>query len=156
MKIEFICIGKTSKKYIEEGINEYIKRIEHYTTFNFSTIKDIKNTKNMPVSTYKEKEGQLILSKISDKDFVVLLDEKGKMFNSINFSKFIENKQITGVRKLFFIIGGAYGFCKSVYERANFKLSLSPMTFSHQPVRILFLEQLYRAFTIIKNESYHK
>lgn len=156
MKLELLCIGKTSKKYIEEGIAEYEKRIKHYIDFEIRYIKDIKDTKNMSPDIFKETEGKLILSKISDSDFLILLDEKGKMYDSVKFSNLIENKMVTGVKKLIFVIGGAYGFSAEVYKRANSLLSLSPMTFSHQPVRILFTEQLYRAFSIIKNEPYHK
>lgn len=155
MKISLFFVGKTSKKYIEEGIKEYEKRIKRYINFEIEIISDLKNAKNFPADLFKEKEGENILKRITESDFVVLLDENGEKLSSRQFAEFIENKSVTGIRKLIFIIGGAYGFSEQMYKRANYKLSLSPMTFSHQPVRILFAEQLYRAFTIIKGEPYH-
>jgi 23S rRNA (pseudouridine1915-N3)-methyltransferase len=155
MKITLIFTGKTVKKYIEEGISEYEKRIKRYINFEIKVISELKNTKNLPVTVIKTKEGEILSTKITDDDFVILLDEKGQEFSSQEFAKFIENKTLTGIKNLVFVIGGAYGFSENIYKRANFKISLSKMTFSHQPVRILFTEQLYRAFTIIKGEPYH-
>ena len=155
MKISLFLFGKTSTKYIQAGISDYEKRIKRYVNFNIVTIPDIKSTKNMTVTVIKTKEGKLLLSKISNSDTLILLDEKGKEFTSTGFAKFIENKMITGIKHLIFVVGGAYGFSEEIKKRANFKISLSKMTFSHQTVRILFVEQLYRIFTIIKGEPYH-
>jgi len=155
MKITLIFTGKTTKKYIIEGTSEYEKRIKRYTNFKIVVIPEYKASKKTPIKVIKEKEGEILLKKISNSDFLVLLDEGGKLFNSKEFAGFIENKTITGVKNIVFVVGGAYGFSETIYKRANFKLSLSKMTFSHQPVRILFAEQLYRAFTIIKGEPYH-
>ena len=156
MKIELICIGKNSKNYIEEGVSEYEKRIKRYIGFETVYIKDINSTKHTEADFFKEKEGELILSRISENDFVILLDSGGKLFNSNSFAEFIESKISSSKKRIIFIIGGAFGFSEAVYNRADFKISLSVLTFSHLPVRILFLEQLYRAFTILKNEPYHK
>jgi len=156
MKIELICIGKNAKNYLEDGVSEYAERIKRYINFEVVYIKDIKSTKNTEPEFFKEKEGELILSRLSENDYVVLLDSGGKMFNSNSFAEFIETKISSSKKRMVFIIGGAFGFSEEVYKRADFKISLSTLTFSHQPVRILFLEQLYRAFTILKNEPYHK
>ncbi len=155
MKISLYFTGKTSENYLNEGISLYEKRIKRYSKFELKIIQDIKKTKNLPVNVIKVKEGDEILKKINSEDYLVLLDEKGKMFDSIEFAKFLENKAVTGTRHLVFLIGGAYGFSEKLYKRADFKISLSKMTFSHQPVRLLFIEQLYRAFTILKGEPYH-
>jgi len=155
MKITLLFVGKTSFDYLEKGIAEYEKRIKRYLDFEIKVIKDLKPGKNMPANIVKIKEGELILKQIKSTDFLVLLDEKGKQYTSREFAGFIENKIVTGVKHLIFIVGGAYGFSEDVYKRANEKLSLSKMTFSHQPIRLLFAEQLYRAFTIIKREPYH-
>ncbi len=155
MKITLLFVGKTSFDYLEKGIAEYEKRIKRYLDFEIKVIKDLKPGKNMPANIVKIKEGELILKQIKSTDFLVLLDEKGKQYTSREFAEFIENKIVTGIKHLIFIVGGAYGFSEDVYKRANGKLSLSKMTFSHQPIRLLFAEQLYRAFTIIKREPYH-
>ena len=155
MKITLLFVGKTSFDFLDKGIAEYEKRIKRYTNFEIKVIKDLKVSKNMPAHIVKIKEGESILKHIEKSDFFVLLDEKGKQYTSREFAGFIENKIVTGVKHLIFIVGGAYGFSEDVYKRANGKLSLSQMTFSHQPVRLLFAEQLYRAFTIIKKEPYH-
>lgn len=155
MKAELLVIGKTDSNIIRDGIEVYKKRLVHYLPYEMKVIPDIKNTKNMSVDQQKTKEGSLILDNLSSSDFVVLLDEKGKEFTSVGFSSFIEQKMITGIKKVVFIIGGPYGFSQDVYNRANSKLSLSKMTFSHQMVRMIFTEQLYRAMTIIKGEPYH-
>ena len=154
MKSELIVIGKTVDKHIIACIEDYNKRISHYMSFGITTIPNIKDTKNMSEDVQKEKEGEMILKMIQPSDHVVLLDEHGKSFRSIEFAEWIEQKQIY-TRKLVFISGGPYGFSPKVYERANEKLSLSKMTFSHQMIRLIFIEQIYRACTIIKGEPYH-
>ena len=154
MKSELIVIGKTVDKHIIACIEDYNKRISHYMSFGITTIPNIKDTKNMSEDVQKEKEGEMILKMIQHSDHVVLLDEHGKSFRSIEFAEWIEQKQIHA-RKLVFVIGGPYGFSPKVYERANEKLSLSKMTFSHQMIRLIFIEQIYRACTIIKGEPYH-
>ena len=155
MKIKFILIGKTSFSFVETGINMYRDRLKRLADFELLLIPDIKNTKKMPPEQVKLKEGGLILKAISKSDFLVLLDERGKSVNSLNFASFIENKLNTGVKNLIFVVGGAYGFSPEIYKRANYKLSLSEMTFSHQIIRLFFMEQIYRAFTIINGLPYH-
>ena len=155
MKISLICIGKTSEKYLNEGEGIYLNRLSHYCKFEKKIIPDLKNRKNLPIPEIKKNEGLLILKNISSSDFIVLLDEKGEDLNSIGFSLFIEKKHINSNKSLVFIIGGAYGFSEEIYRRANKKIRLSSMTFSHQMIRLFFLEQLYRSFSIIKKEKYH-
>jgi 23S rRNA (pseudouridine1915-N3)-methyltransferase len=155
MKVKLIVIGKTDSKYLIEGIAEYQKRLKHYLPTDFIVIPDIKNTKNLSEDQQKKKEGELILGQIQQGDFVVLLDENGKQYSSVEFSKFIEKQMVAGLKNMIFVIGGPYGFSDEVYNRANFKLSLSKLTFSHQMVRLIFWEQLYRAMTILKGEPYH-
>lgn len=155
MKISLICIGKTDDKYIEEGIAVYTKRLKHYCNFQLLVIPDIKNVKNLSESQQKEKEAQLILKNISNQDYVLLLDERGKSYSSMEFSAFLEKQQVASVSHVVLVIGGPYGFDQTVYDRANGKLSLSKMTFSHQMVRLFFVEQLYRAYTIMRGEPYH-
>ena len=155
MKISLLVIGKTDTSYLKEGIEEYCKRLKHYVTFELTTIPNLKQTKNIPVDVQKKKEGNLIQGKINKGAEVILLDEKGKIMGSREFSGFIEKKAISGTKELVFVIGGAYGFSDDLYNFSTGKISLSKMTFSHQMVRLLFLEQLYRAFTIIKGEPYH-
>jgi 23S rRNA (pseudouridine1915-N3)-methyltransferase len=154
MKIELWVVGKTAFKYLEEGIALYEKRLKHYTTFELVVLPDVKNP---PLSTdaLKTKEGELILNRLTKDDVLVLLDENGKQQTSMEFSKFIENQQINATKRVVFQIGGAFGFSEAVYNRANFKLSLSKMTFSHQMIRLFFVEQLYRGFSIIRGEKYH-
>lgn len=154
MKTELILVGKTVNKHFNAGINDYVERIGHYMPFSITTIPELKNTKSLNESLQKEREGELILKQIQQSDTVVLLDEHGKEFRSIEFADWIQKKQNTA-RRLVFVIGGPYGFSKKVYERANEKISLSKMTFSHQMVRLIFTEQIYRACTIIKGEPYH-
>ena len=154
MKTELILVGKTVNKHFNAGINDYVERIGHYMPFSITTIPELKNTKNLSESQQKEREGELILKQIQSTDTVVLLDEHGKEFRSIEFADWIQKKQNTA-RRLMFVIGGPYGFSNDVYERANEKISLSKMTFSHQMVRLIFTEQIYRACTIIKGEPYH-
>jgi 23S rRNA (pseudouridine1915-N3)-methyltransferase len=155
MKIDLILIGKSDQKYLQEGIDIYLKRLKHYCTFELKVIPDIKSTKNMSEEQQKEKEGEQILNMAKDADFLMLLDERGDRFSSTEFANFIEKRQIAGTRKLCFVVGGPYGFSKEVYAKATSKMSLSAMTFSHQMVRLIFVEQLYRAFTIMNGEPYH-
>lgn len=155
MQTTLIMIGKTDDDYLKEGMDIYAKRIPHYTPFEIKVIPDIKNSKNLSQDQQKLAEAQLFLANIQQSDLVVLLDENGKMYTSRQFSQYINNAAIGGTRRLVFLIGGPYGFDKSIYERANHKISLSPMTFSHQMVRLIFLEQLYRAHTILKGQPYH-
>lgn len=153
MKIKVIWTGKTSKSYLEKGINIYLKRLKHYCKIENIEIKDIKKFSSK--ADLKEKEAQEVLKKITTDDFLILLDEKGKCYSSIAWSKVLEQYQIQGKKSIAFVIGGAFGFDESIYKRAGGLLSLSEMTFSHQMIRLFFVEQLYRAFTIIKNEKYH-
>jgi 23S rRNA (pseudouridine1915-N3)-methyltransferase len=155
MNIKLIAIGKTDNKNLQLLIDEYQKRLSFYIKFDLEIIPDIKNVKNLSESQQKEKEGELILAKITSTDQLILLDENGKTFSSIAFSEELQKKMNSGVKTLVFVIGGPYGFSDAVYAKANGKISLSPMTFSHQMVRLFFIEQLYRGFTILKNEPYH-
>ena len=154
MKIKLITIGKTDEAYIKEGISKYTSRLKHYIDFELKEIPDVKMGKKLNTTLQKEAEGKEILKLISKSDFVVLLDEKGKEFNSIGFSEFIQKRMNTGMN-LTFIIGGPFGFSMEVYEKSNSKIALSQMTFSHQMVRLFFTEQIYRSFTILKGEKYH-
>jgi len=155
MKITLLVIGKTDKDFVKKGIEEYQKRLVHYLPFELKIIPDLKNTKNMSENQQKQKEGELILDKIKSSDTLILLDENGKEFSSVGFSKYVEQKMIGGIKNLVFVIGGPYGFSDEVYKKAQGKLSLSKMTYSHQMIRMIFIEQLYRAMTIIKGEPYH-
>lgn len=155
MKSVLLFLGKTSETYLLEGINEYEKRIKKYLPFEIQTIASIKNTKNLSKNEQKEKEGELILKKIQSGDCVILLDAKGKLMNSETFAKWLIDKQMKGFKRLLFVVGGAYGFSPKIYKKANVKISLSPMTFSHQIIRLIFMEQYYRAYTIINGEPYH-
>ena len=153
MKIALIVIGKTDAGYFVEAINEYKNRLVHYIPFE--VIPDIKNVKNLSESQQKEREGDLILKALQPGDYLVLLDEKGKEFTSVQFSTYIERKTHTVPKRLVFVVGGPYGFSDAVYKAAAEKISLSKMTFSHQMIRLVFIEQLYRAMTILNNEPYH-
>lgn len=155
MKIKLIVVGKTNATYLQEGEIEYQKRLQHYIKFEELVVGDVKNARNLTQQELQKKEGALILSKIENIDFVILLDDKGRKFSSVEFSKFLNEKNIRSTKSLVFVVGGAFGFSDEVYQRANTKMSLSKMTFSHQMVRLIFKEQLYRAFTIIKGEKYH-
>ncbi|MFD1551790.1 23S rRNA (pseudouridine(1915)-N(3))-methyltransferase RlmH [Putridiphycobacter roseus] len=155
MKIKLITISKTNKKFLIEGESEYQKRLKRYVKLDRIEIPDIKNAKSLSKAEIKLKEGEIILSKIDAADLVVLLDDKGVEFTSMKFAKWIQNKRNLSVKNAVFVVGGAYGFSDAVYARANEKMSLSKLTFSHQMVRMIFLEQLYRAFTILNNEPYH-
>ena len=154
MKTTLILVGKTTDKHITACIDDYLGRIKHYMPFDVQVIPDLKNTKNMSTALQKEREGEQMLKMLQNGDHVVLLDERGTEFRSVEFASWIERKN-TNVRHLVFIIGGPYGFSDAVYQRANEKISLSRMTFSHQIVRLVFVEQVYRACTIIKGEPYH-
>ena len=140
---------------MKEGIDDYVKRLSFYIPFETKVIPDLKNRNTFSVELQKEKEGQLILNQVVLGDYVILLDERGAEFSSLEFSKWIEKKMVAGTRQLVFVIGGPYGFSKMIYQRSDFKISLSQLTFSHQMVRMIFVEQIYRAMTIIKNEPYH-
>lgn len=155
MKIALIQTGKTNEKHISEGVEIYSSRIRKYTGFEIITIPDLKNTRNMSGQEQKTKEGYKILQSVSKDDYVVLLDERGKELRTAEFAEWLEKMFAASVKRIVFIIGGAWGFSEEVYSRANFSLSLSKMTFPHQLVRLLFAEQLYRAFTVIKGEPYH-
>ena len=155
MKIKLLTVGKTDAAYIAEGITLYEKRLKHYISFEMQCLPDIKNAKVLTIEQQKEKEGSAILSQLNDCDEIVLLDEKGKMFTSVDFSVYLSKKMIASTKNMVFVIGGPYGFSQDVYNKTKSKISLSPMTFTHQMVRLLFIEQLYRAFTIVKNEAYH-
>lgn len=155
MTIKLIAIGKTDNKAIVSLIEEYSKRLNFYVKFEFEIIPDLKNTKSLSEILQKEKEGELILKKLVPSDELILLDERGKSYSSIDFSEFLQKKMNAGLKQLIFVIGGPYGFSDEVYSRANGKLSISKMTFSHQMIRPFFIEQLYRGFTILRNEPYH-
>lgn len=155
MTIKLLAIGKTDDPAIQKLTREYIKRIGFYNKFELELIPDLKNTKNLDVNQQKQKEGELLINQLNASDFVVLLDENGMQYSSEEFAEYVQKRLNSGLKQLIFIIGGPYGFSEDVYKRADSKLSLSKMTFSHQMVRLFFVEQLYRAFTILKNEPYH-
>jgi len=155
MQIKLLTIGKTDNKQLQQLIDEYTKRLGHYIKFNLEIIPDIKNSKNLSEAQQKQKEGDLILSKVKPSDLLILLDENGKQLDSIGFSNYLQKHMNSGIKQLIFVIGGPYGFSNEVYQKAQGKLSLSKMTFSHQMVRLFFIEQLYRGFTILRNEPYH-
>ena len=155
MKISLIVVGKTEEEYLKTGISQYEQRLVHYTGFSIRMIPSLKNTKNITSAQQKEKEAELILQAIEGCDQVILLDEKGKEYRSSEFAVYLQQRMNSGIKHLAFVVGGPFGFSESVYKKANGKLSLSTMTFSHQMIRLLFVEQLYRAFTILKNEPYH-
>lgn len=155
MNIRLLAIGKTDNKNLQILIDEYTKRLSFYIKFDLEVIPDIKNVKNLSENQQKEKEGELILSKLSPTDQLILLDENGKSFSNVGFSDYLQKKMNTGIKTLVFVIGGPYGFSEEVYQKSQGKIALSEMTFSHQMVRLFFIEQLYRGFTILKNEPYH-
>ncbi|PHS09528.1 MAG: 23S rRNA (pseudouridine(1915)-N(3))-methyltransferase RlmH [Kordia sp.] len=155
MNIKLIAIGKTDDKQLLQLIEQYQKRLKHYIKFDLDIIPDIKNVKNLSEKQQKEKEGELILKKLSPTDVLVLLDENGKQFTSVDFSSYLQKKMNAGIKQLVFVIGGPYGFSEAVYQKAQGKVSLSKMTFSHQMIRLFVVEQIYRGFTILKNEPYH-
>ena len=155
MNIELIVVGKTDMKEVEALITMYTKRLNHYVRFAITTIADVRNTKKLSEAEQKRLEGEAILKLITDSDHLMLLDEHGAEYRSIEFADMLQRRMLSGTKRLVFVIGGPYGFSDAVYQRSNSKLSLSKMTFSHQIVRAIFTEQLYRAFTILKNEPYH-
>ena len=155
MNIELIVIGKTDQQEVASLVEQYAKRVNHYCKFPVTTISDVKNTRNMAPSRQKQMEGEMILRLISDGDWLVLMDERGRQFTSMEYADWLQKRMLSGVKRLAIVIGGPYGFSDEVYKRANEKISLSKMTFSHQIVRAIFAEQLYRAFTILNNEPYH-
>ena len=155
MNIKLLAIGKTDDKNLQTLIEQYQKRLSFYVKFDLEIVPDIKNVKNLSEKEQKEKEGELILSKISPTDQLILFDENGKAFSSVGFSEYLQKKMNSGVKTLVFVIGGPYGFSDSVYQKAIEKVSLSQMTFSHQMIRRFVVEQIYRAFTILRNEPYH-
>lgn len=155
MKFTLLVVGRTVEKHYITAINDYVSRIKHFITFDMEVIPELKNTKNLSVEQQKEKESELILKSLQAGDVVVLLDEHGKEFRSIEFADWVERKMNTVNKRLVFVIGGPYGFARKVYEAAQEKISLSKMTFSHQMIRLIFVEQLYRAMTILNNGPYH-
>ena len=154
MKTELILVGKTTNKHFVACINDYVERIGHYMPFSITTIPELKNAKSLSEDQQKEREGELIMKQLQASDTVVLLDEHGSQMRSIEFASWLQKMQ-NSARRLVFVIGGPYGFSPAIYQRANQKISLSPMTFSHQMVRLVFTEQIYRACTILKGEPYH-
>jgi 23S rRNA (pseudouridine1915-N3)-methyltransferase len=155
MNIELIVVGKTDSREVESLVEMYSKRINRYCKFAVTTIADVRNTKNMASSRQKQLEGELILRQVGEGDYLVLMDERGTQFSSMEYADWLQKRMLSGVKRLLLVIGGPYGFSQEVYDRANGKISLSRMTFSHQIVRAIFAEQLYRAFTILHNEPYH-
>lgn len=155
MNIKLLAIGKTDNKNLQTLIDDYSKRLSFYIKFELEIIPDLKNVKNLSESQQKEKEGELILSKIAPTDQLILLDENGTTFSSVGYSEYLQKKMNSGIKTLVFVIGGPYGFSEEIYKKAQGKISLSEMTFSHQMVRLFVIEQIYRGFTILKNEPYH-
>lgn len=155
MEIELLTVGKTTIPFVLDGIAEYTRRLKHYIPYSVKSLPDIRNASKMDHSRQKEEEGKKILEALTPGDFVVLLDERGKQFSSMEFSSFIEKQMVGGRRKVIFVVGGPYGFSQSVYDRADSLLSLSRMTFNHEMVRLFFTEQVYRAMTILRGEPYH-
>ncbi len=155
MNIKLLCVGKTCFNFVDEGNGIYISRLQRMTNFEMLYVADIKNTKKMSIAEIKRKEAEALMKQIKADDRICLLDETGKKYSSIEFASFIDKNNLESVKKLVFVVGGAYGFDKTMYERADYKISLSAMTFSHQIIRVIFLEQLYRAYTIINGTPYH-
>ncbi|MBR8538273.1 23S rRNA (pseudouridine(1915)-N(3))-methyltransferase RlmH [Carboxylicivirga sediminis] len=155
MKVVLVVIGKTDEAYLQTGIEKFEKRLKHYLPYEMQVIPDLKKTKNLSNNQQKSMEGQLLLQTFKAGDHILLLDEKGKEYRSVEFATMIQKHMVAGLKRLVFVIGGPYGFSDEVYAKANGKISLSKMTYSHQMVRLVFTEQLYRAMTILKNEPYH-
>ena len=155
MKIALLQVGKTSERYLAEGIAAFEDRIRKYSAFEIITIPDLRSTRSMPVKDQKAREGEKILHFFNKDDYIVILDDKGKEFSTMEFSSWLEKILILQKKRILFVTGGAWGFSDEVYRKADMRLSLSRLTFSHQMVRLLFIEQLYRAFTVIKGEPYH-
>jgi 23S rRNA (pseudouridine1915-N3)-methyltransferase len=155
MKVKLICIGKTGKKFLEDGENEYMQRVKHYVQIERVEIPDLKNARKLTFEQIKQMEGKETLSKLGSGEQLILLDERGSLLSSLEFANFVQQRFNAGGKALVFVIGGAYGFSPEVYEAAQGNISLSKMTFSHQMIRMIFFEQLYRAMTILKGEPYH-
>jgi 23S rRNA (pseudouridine1915-N3)-methyltransferase len=155
MKVLLLMVGKTNQESLQQLTLDYIKRIQHYLSFDCIILPELKNTRNLSIAEQKEKEAEIILKQIDNQDEIILLDEKGKQYTSMNFADFIDKKKNSSIKRMVFVIGGPYGFSKKIYDRANGMISMSPMTFSHQMIRLIFTEQLYRAMTIIRGENYH-
>lgn len=155
MKIMLMVVGKTTTGYLKPGIDDYTSRLKHYVPFDIQYVQDAKNTRNLSELQQKQNEGRSILASVDKSDYVVLLDEHGRELTSVQFSEYIQKRMSSGARRVVFVIGGPYGFSQEVYDRANEKISLSKMTFSHEMVRVIFAEQIYRAFTILNHEPYH-
>lgn len=155
MKIRLLAVGRTDDKKIQHLTDAYASRLKHYIRFELEEIPDLKNTKSLSLGEQREKEGELILKRLDSGDQVLLLDERGKEYRSVEFADFLQKKMNAGTRQLVLVIGGPFGFSEAVYKRSDGSVSLSKMTFSHQMVRLFITEQLYRAFTILKNEPYH-
>lgn len=155
MNIRLIVVGKTDVAYVQQGIDDYVSRLKHYTGFELVVIPSVKNAGTMNSSELKEREGQLIIKQLEKADMVVLLDEHGTEYTSTGFAEYLQRQMNAGVRTMAFVVGGAFGFSPAVYAAAQHKISLSQMTFNHQMVRLFFVEQLYRAHTILRNEKYH-
>lgn len=155
MKVELWQIGKTAFPYLEEGIGIYESRLTRYLPFSLETIPDVKNAQNFPSDQLKAKEGEAVASRLKAGDFLVLLDERGNSFTSVEWARFLEKELMMPHKRMIFLIGGAFGFSPDIYQKAGAKISLSKMTFSHQMIRLFFLEQLYRGMTILRNEPYH-
>ena len=155
MDVKLVTVGKTDVAWVKEGLDLYVSRLRHYVPFSLVEIPQLKNVSAFSKEQIKEKEGELILKQVAPGDAVILLDEHGKEFRSVEWAEWIRQRLARGGKALVFVVGGAYGFSQAVYDRAEGKVSLSKMTFSHQMVRTIFAEQLYRAFTIIKGEPYH-
>ena len=155
MKVELWAIGKTNEKYLEEGLAVYLKRLPHYLPFQMDILPDPKGGKNWKPGQFRLKEGVMVLDKLKEGDYLILLDERGKQFSSVQFARYLDQLLMSSSKRIVFLIGGAYGFSEDLYQRANARLALSTMTFSHQMVRLFFLEQLYRGMTILRGEKYH-
>ena len=155
MNIELIVVGKTDSKEVEALVEMYSKRVNRYCRFSITTLADVRNTRNMTSAKQKQLEGEAILRLVGDGDCLALMDERGAQYTSVEYAQWVQKRMLSGVKRLVLVIGGPYGFSDEVYARANEKISLSKMTFSHQIVRAIFAEQLYRAFTILNNEPYH-
>jgi len=155
MQLKILCIGKTGKSFLEEGEREYLKRLSHYIPVEMQILPDIKQAKSLSEDQIRQKEGQQFLEKIGATETVILLDERGKQYDSVAFSGFLQEQFNRGGKQVYFLVGGPYGFSQEIYNRANAQLSLSKMTFSHQMIRLFFIEQIYRAMTILKGEPYH-
>ena len=155
MKITLLTVGKTDVRWVREGLDLYVSRLRHYVPFALTEIPELKNVSALTQDQIKEREGELILAALRPADEVILLDERGRQYRSVEFARFLEDRMTRGGRDLVFVVGGAYGFSQKVYDRATGRISLSDMTFSHQMVRTIFAEQLYRAFTILRGEPYH-